>query len=179
LWRCRVSLGHRCPFDLFRYLFVPSDFAVKVLFQPARGGVRSEFSGSRRGCTMILCISLFQWPLLSEYPSRNQQHSVGPRVHVGTDRTLVVAPLARVGTPSARLVFARLFFLVESERHDKTTYRARRHCLGVCSGLSACSNPYDPGQRAVVFRATSRERRSMIPSVRGEQWGVIITFGSS
>ena len=34
-----------------------------------------------------------------------------------------------------------------------------------------------PRTKRSMFRATSRERRSMVPSVRGEQWGVMITFG--
>jgi hypothetical protein len=34
---------------------VPGDFVFKVLFQPARSGVRSKLPGARRCCTMILC----------------------------------------------------------------------------------------------------------------------------
>jgi hypothetical protein len=60
-WRGRIRFGLRYPLDLCRYLLVAGDLILEVLFQPARGRVRHQPSGSCHLRTMIGRGSSFQF----------------------------------------------------------------------------------------------------------------------
>jgi len=53
------------------------------------------------------------------------------------------------GTPSNRGVFVRSAFLLRGEVMRKVSLALGGIALAMALGLSACANPYDPGQRAV------------------------------
>jgi len=67
----------------------------------------------------------------------------------GADRTMGVAALAGAGTPSARIVLARLISWLKVNDMTKGLIAPGGIALALALGLSACTNPYDPGQRAV------------------------------
>src|SRR5262252_128706 len=67
----------------------------------------------------------------------------------GADRTMGVAALAGVGTPPARIVLARLISWLKVNDMTKGLIAPGGIALALALGLSACTNPYDPGQRAV------------------------------
>jgi hypothetical protein len=64
-------------------------------------------------------------------------------------RTLSAVELACAGTPSARTALAGLISWLKVNDMMKALIAPAGFALALALGLSACSNPYDPGQRAV------------------------------